>query len=105
MDAKHTLGQPRVLISRAALLANAKFVRRLVGDRVRICGTVKADAYGHGSALVADALANFADDSTGRSAVDAFAVANIDEAAELPDTALPVTVLRPVENCYVGRQR
>ncbi len=105
MDAKHSLGQPRVLISRAALLANAKFVRQVVGQRVRICGTVKADAYGHGAAVVADALANFADDSSRHSAVDAFAVANIEEAAELTDSPLPVTVLRPVENCYVGRQR
>ena len=70
MDAKHTLGQPRVLISRSALLANARFVRKLVGDRVRICGTVKADAYGHGSAVVADALANFADDGSPKGAVE-----------------------------------
>ncbi len=105
MDAKHSLGQPRVLISRAALLANARFVRKVVGERVRICGTVKADAYGHGAAVVADALANFADDTSRHSAVDGFAVANIEEAADLPDSNLPVTVLRPVENCYVGRQR
>lgn len=104
MDAKHSLGQPRVLISRSALLANARLVRRMVGDRVRICGTVKADAYGHGSEVVADALANFADDS-GRSAVDGFAVATIDEAADLPETPLPVSILRPVENCFLGRQR
>jgi len=105
MDAKHTLGQPRVLISRSALLNNARFVRKLVGDRVRVCGTVKADAYGHGSAVVADALANFADGQTGRSAVDSFAVATIEEAADLPETPLGVSILRPVENSFVGRQR
>jgi len=105
MDAKQTLGQPRVLISRSALLANARFVRKLVGERVRICATVKADAYGHGSALVADALANFLSDDSGHSAVDAFAVATTDEAADLPLTRLPITVLRPVENSFIGRQR
>ncbi len=104
MEAKQSLGQPRLLISRSALLHNARFVRRLVGERVRICGTVKANAYGHGSAVVADALANFADD-TGRPAVDSFAVATVDEAAELPETTLGVSVLRPVENSFVGQQR
>jgi alanine racemase len=104
MEAKHSLGQPRLLISRSALLHNARFVRKLVGERVRICGTVKADAYGHGSDVVADALANFSDDS-GKPAVDGFAVATIEEAAELPPSPLPVAVLRPVENVYLGRQR
>jgi alanine racemase len=104
MEAKNSLGQPRLLISRSALLHNARLVRKLVGERVRICGTVKADAYGHGADVVADALANFSDDS-GKSAVDAFAVATIDEAAELPSSPLPVAVLRPVENCFLGRQR
>lgn len=104
MEAKHSLGQPRLLISRSALLHNARFVRKLVGRNVRICGTVKADAYGHGSDVVADALANFSDDS-GKPAVDGFAVATIEEAAELPETHLPVAVLRPVENCFLGRQR
>jgi alanine racemase len=104
MEAKHSLGQPRLLISRSALLHNARFVRKLVGQRVRICGTVKADAYGHGANVVADALSNFSDDS-GKPAVDGFAVATIDEAAELPESPLPVAVLRPVENCFLGRQR
>ena len=104
MEAKHSLGQPRLLISRSALLHNARFVRKLVGERVRICGTVKADAYGHGSDVVADALANFSDDS-GKPAIDGFAVATIEEAAELPSSPLPVSVLRPVENVYLGRQR
>jgi alanine racemase len=37
--------------------------------------------------------------------VDALAVASIDEAERLPHTILPVYVLRPVENCFLGRQR
>jgi alanine racemase len=37
--------------------------------------------------------------------VDALAVASIDEAERLPHTILPLYVLRPVENCFLGRQR
>ena len=57
--AKHTLGEPRVLVSRDALLHNARLIRRAAGPRVRVCAIVKADAYGHGAAVVADALCNF----------------------------------------------
>jgi alanine racemase len=66
---------------------------------------VKADAYGHGAAQVVDALTNFALDDLEAPAVDQLAVATIDEANELPRAALPVLVLRPVENVYVGRNR
>jgi alanine racemase len=120
MDAKHSLGEPRVLISRGALLHNARLIRRTLGaspavkgadsdgGTPRICAIVKADAYGHGAAVVADALCNFADGSFGAAgpAVDALAVATIDEAADLPDVGgVPVIVFRPVENAYLGRQR
>ncbi len=109
MDAKHSLGEPRVLISRSALLHNARLIRRVLGgdDGPRVCAIVKADAYGHGAALVADALCNFADGALGSAgpAVDALAVATIDEAANLPALNVPVIVFRPVENAYLGRQR
>ena len=116
MDAKHSQGEPRLLISRAALLHNVAVLRRRLAPGVKLCAMVKADAYGHGAALVADALANLvpappdADphDATAphpTAAVDQLAVATIDEAAALPDTALPVTVMRQVENVFVGRQR
>lgn len=105
MDAKHTLGEPRVLISRSALLHNAALIRRSLHDRVRICAMLKADAYGHGADLVADTLCNFSIGADGRPAVDAVAVATIDEAAALPILAATVLVLRPVENLFIGRQR
>ena len=107
MDAKHTLGEPRLLISRAALLHNAAVVRRALSPGTRVCAIVKADAYGHGTAIVADALCNFTDGSSAdsRPAVDALAVATIDEAEALPDSGVPLIVFRPVENTYVGRQR
>lgn len=103
MDAKHTLGEPRVLISRAALRHNAALVRQTVGPTPKICAIIKADGYGHGAALVAQTLAPT--DSIDRPLVDAFAVASIDEAALLPPVGQPVLVFRPVENTFLGRQR
>jgi alanine racemase len=105
MDAKQTLGEPRLLISRSALLHNAALLRRAVAPATKLCAIVKADAYGHGAALVADALCNFSDGLKTAPAVDALAVASIDEADALPDVGVPLVVLRPVENAFMGRQR
>jgi alanine racemase len=105
MDAKSSLGEPRVLISRAALLHNAALLRRAVGPGVKVCAMLKADAYGHGADIVADTLANFSTKKFEAPLVDALAVASIDEAERLPHTILPVYVFRPVENCFLGRQR
>ena len=105
MDAKQTLGEPRVLISRAALLHNAAVIRRALSPATKVCAIVKADAYGHGASIVADALCNFADDADARPAVDALAVASIEEADALPEFGVQVIVFRPVENTFMGRQR
>ena len=98
MDAKHSLGEPRLLISRTALLHNARLLRSYLMSGVKLCAMIKADAYGHGATIVADALANLSDaDPSGApsSAADQLAVATIDEAAQLPaDVALPVTLMR-----------
>jgi alanine racemase len=51
-----------------------------------------------------DTLANFSTDGSDRPAVDAFAVADLDEAAALPAVAQTVLVLRPIENSFLGRQ-
>ncbi|HEY7116110.1 MAG TPA: alanine racemase [Tepidisphaeraceae bacterium] len=105
MDAKISLGEPRVLVSRQALLHNASVVRKTVGPGVRVCAMIKADAYGHGADIVADTLANFSTRKYEAPLADALAVASIDEAERLPHTILPVYVFRPVENCFLGRQR
>ena len=105
MDAKQTLGEPRLLISRSALLHNAALIRRAVPAGTRLCAILKADAYGHSAHIVADALCNFSSDATDGPAVEAMAVANIDEAAALPDVKVPVIVFRPLENAFLGRQR
>ena len=106
MDAKQTLGEPRALISRSALLHNAALIRRATaGPGTRLCAILKADAYGHGAWIVADALCNYSSDASNSPAVDAIAVANVDEAAALPDVKVPVIVFRPLENAFLGRQR
>src|SRR5688500_5507016 len=103
MDASST--EPQLLISRAALLHNAALLRRAVGPATKLCAMVKADAYGHGAAAVADALANFEGDRVAAPAVDAFATATIDEAAGLPVSNLPTLILQPVENALIGGNR
>jgi alanine racemase len=105
MDAKISLGEPRVLVCRQALLHNASLVRKAVGPGVKVCAMIKADAYGHGADIVADTLANFSTKRFEAPLVDALAVASIDEAERLPPTILPVYIFRPVENCFLGRQR
>src|SRR3954462_9742823 len=90
MDVKQSQAEPRLLISRAALLHNAAVIRRTVGANVKICAVVKADAYGHGAAIVVDTLCNFStDESSDTPTVDQLAVASIDEAAALPHVDVP----------------
>lgn len=104
MDAPH-LGQPRVLISRTALLNNVRLLRRHLRDGVRICAMVKADAYGHGAALVADALTNFTAGRMEAPAVDALAVVTFEEAASLKVSPVQIYVIRPVEGGHIDQQR
>ena len=72
---------------------------------------VKADAYGHSAAIVADTLCHFDGgdtDAFAAPAADQLGVATIEEAAALPlsETSLtPVIIFRPVENVFLGRQR
>lgn len=105
MDAKEYLGEPRALISREALLQNAALLRHTIGENTRICAMIKADAYGHGADIVIDTLCNQAMLTLGRPAVDAVAVASIDEAGMLPAVNCPVIIFRPIENVYLGQQR
>jgi alanine racemase len=105
MDAKDALGEPTATISRSALMHNAAVIRRGVGRGVKICAVVKANAYGHDADIVVDALANYSTNDFGVPSVDAFAVADLEEAMSLPVVPQPVLILRPVENAFVGRQR
>ena len=105
MDATSTVGLPRALISRDAILHNIKINRRALSPTTKICAMIKADAYGHGAKILADTLTNFSFEGHECPAVDALAVATLDEAWALGPVAVPVHVLRPVENVYIGRER
>jgi len=80
MDATSTVGLPRALISRGAILHNIKIIRRALSPTTKICAMIKADAYGHGAKIVADTLTNFSFEGHECPAVDALAVATLDEA-------------------------
>jgi alanine racemase len=108
MDAKHSLGEPRLLISRSAWLHNARVLRRNLAPGVKLCAMVKADAYGHGASIVTDTLCNLSNvEGHEQPAAEQVAVATIDEAALLAlDTAhTPIMIMRPLENVFLGRQR
>src|SRR5687768_7205430 len=107
MDAGPPRADPRLLFSRPALRHNVRALRRGFRQAVRISPIVKADAYGLGATTIVDALTNFIDEDhhqIGRT-IDELAVATIDEAAALGQVGLPVLILRPVENAFVGRER
>jgi alanine racemase len=104
MDAKSTLGEPRLLISRQALRHNAAIIRQRIPARTRICAVIKANAYGHGASIVAQAL-GATDVERNAAPADAFAVADLDEAAALDTLNHPILVLRPVENVFLGQHR
>ena len=76
-------------ISRAALCHNMELMRDSLPDGIRIAGVVKADAYGHGAALVADAIKPY---------VSFFCVATAEEALALRTHGVqkPVLILGPV---------
>src|SRR5215211_1244788 len=98
--------EPRLLISRSALLHNVALLRKAAGG-AKVCAMIKANAYGHGAGLVADALTNFSGPAGQEApAVDMLGVATIDEAAALPDAlVVPIMILQPVECAFVGAQR
>jgi alanine racemase len=97
--------EPRLLISRSALLHNVT-VLRAAAPGAKVCAMIKANAYGHDAHLVADALVNFSGERGQEApAVDAVGVATIDEAAALPQLPVPLLIFQPVENAFVTSQR
>lgn len=66
--------KPWVEIDLDCLKDNYKNIRSIVKKETKICAVVKANAYGHGSVMVAKTL---------QEEVDYFAVANLDEGLEL----------------------
>ena len=77
----------------AALRANARHLRRVVGPGVKLFGVVKADAYGHGAVVVARALEPFC---------DVLAVSLAEEGLELRQAGITAPVL--VLGAYYGTE-
>ena len=72
-------------ISDAALLNNAAAIRAQVPAKVKLMCVVKANAYGHGSVAAARLML--------RAGADAFAVAIVEEAAELRNAGIAAPIL------------
>ena len=70
-----------------ALIHNYRTLKKRIGDNVKFLGVVKADAYGHGSVMVAKTLE--------KEGADYLAVSSIDEAMELRlnDIKMPILIL------------
>lgn len=71
-----------------ALKRNAEKIKGLIGKNCLFCAVVKADAYGHGAAVVANAIYTLA---------DFYAVALVEEGIELRRSGIdkPILVLTP----------
>jgi alanine racemase len=104
MDANSTAGSTRLLIDARALATNVRTLRRVCSAGTQIIAVVKADAYGHDAALIAELLTLIEEDGP-FTKVDQFAVATAEEAAALGEVSKPIMLLRPIENVFLGRQR
>lgn len=74
-----------VEVDLSALTHNYETIRHRIGNGVRLCGIVKADAYGHGAVPVARKLAALG--------IDYLAVSSLDEARELRNGGIVTPVL------------
>ena len=73
-------------IDLSAIRHNVSVVRERIGPKPEILAVVKANAYGHGSAQVAGAIAGM---------VELFGVANVEEARELNGLQRDILLLSP----------
>ena len=99
-DEPHAMLRSWVEVDLDAIRQNAAVLRAQVGPEVRIMAVVKANAYGHGSVAVTQALAGHA---------DAFGVANLTEAREIAGCVrgCPIFLLSatlPAEHAAVARE-
>lgn len=81
-------GRPTLcLIDHGALRWNLRQIREKIGARIKILSMVKANAYGHGAAAVAQTLAG--------AGSDAFGVATLEEGVELRQAGIrtPIVIL------------
>lgn len=104
MSTRHADGEPRLLISRAALRHNLSLIRKQTSGNVAICAMVKADAYGHDAGIVARTLCSAQPDAPDHRPVEHLGVATIEEGLALPLRDRPIHVFRPLENVFAGSQ-
>jgi len=86
---EYTLKIANAYVSRQKLRHNATQIKQHCGNQVKLCAVVKADGYGHSGALVVTSLVDL---------VDYFAVATIEEAAQIYPFAegKPILVMCPL---------
>ena len=82
---KSTLKRTWAQIDLDALSYNYRKIREHIGDGVKFCGIVKADAYGHGAVMISDRLQSLG--------ADYLAVSSIDEAMELRYNGITMPIL------------
>ena len=82
---KSTLKRTWAEIDLSALSYNYKKIREHIGDGVKFCGIVKADAYGHGAVMISERLQSLG--------ADYLAVSSIDEAMELRYNGITMPIL------------
>jgi len=99
---KHTVDQPErpcwVEVDSRALENNVQQIRQQIGEECKLCGVVKANAYGHGAVPVTKTLIDLG--------VNRFAVATLGEALELRDAGIDASILvlgyNPVRHAAVA---
>lgn len=87
---------PLASIDTHALTHNVRLLARRLNPGVQIHAVLKADAYGHGAAVLAPILASLRN-PLGERLVHRFVVATLDEALELDPHNTPISVLRPID--------
>ena len=75
----------KLIINLADLRHNFFEIKKTVGEKIKVCASVKADAYGHGAVNCAKEL-----ESCG---IDFLAVATVDEGVELRKNGIKVPIL------------
>lgn len=78
------MGFNKFIVDTDALKYNVSKIKNLIGNNVKLCGIVKAEAYGHGGVLIANAI---------KDRCDYFAVACLKEAMELRDRKIENNIL------------
>lgn len=91
ITAEHWAGRPSIaVVDLDAHASNLRLVRSLIGPHVNLTAVIKANAYGHGSVIIAE--------SAIAAGADELAVATVDEGAQLRDAGIeaPILVLGPM---------